>query len=447
MKNKKTLVFPLGRHWVVLGALATIFGVGKARTAEHDWLSWRGSHQLGSSETAVPPIRWSETENVAWKTAIPGLGHSSPIVSEDLVVVTSAVPVGEKREPVQNPAEGAHDNFSVDSVHQFLVCAFDRSSGVLRWKTEVARTFPHEGGHYTGSLSSHSVVTDGELFFASFGSRGLYALDRDGSIRWSKSFGQMNTRHAHGEGSSPALMDGVLVINWDHEGQSRIYGLEAASGAIRWQQERKEMTSWSTPFIVSHDGAYQVIVSATERVRAYDLHSGRFIWECAGLARNVVASPVALDGVVVVGNSYDRQAMMAIRLKGASGDITGTENVLWRTTRMTPYVPSPLIYNRKLYFLRHNQGVLSCLDPITGKTLQGPFRLGGLREIFASPVAADGRLYVVGRNGVTLVLGVGEAPQAMALNRLEDQFSASPALTGKALILRGEKYLYCIGQP
>ena len=411
------------------------------------WPSWRGPHDNGSASTAKPPVTWSETVNLAWKIALPGKGHSTPIIWGDQVLLTSAIPFGEHQEPVRNMAEGAHDNFPVEQDHRFVVLAFDAKTGHRIWQKEVAKEFPHEGGHYTGSLASHSMVTDGKRIFAYFGSRGLFALDMKGGMDWKRTFGRMDTRHAHGEGSSPALRDGVLVVNWDHEKQSQLIALNAETGEEIWQADRDEMTSWSTPLIVPHEGRFQVIVSATKRVRSYDLRTGRLIWECAGLARNVVASPVFVDGTVIVGNSYDKQAMMGIRLQGARGDITNKEQVIWSMNRMTPYVPSPLIYDGALYFLRHNQAVLSCVDPLTGKVLRGPYRLAGLREIFASPVAADGRIYIVSRNGGTLVLSHDAQPRVLAINELDDQFSASPALVGEALYLRGEKYLYCIGTP
>ena len=429
----------IGLCFLMLGGL-----LGHGANQE-SWANWRGPHQNGSSNSARPPLVWSESENVRWKVAVPGKGHSTPIVWGDKVLVTTAIPVGEKRAPVRNLAPGAHDNFLVEQDHQYGVMAFDLQTGRLLWERGLARAFPHEGGHYTGSLASPSPVTDGSRIYVSFGSQGLFALDWEGKLVWQRDMGRMDTRHAHGEGSSPALKNGVLVINWDHEKQSRIVAYAAEGGDVLWERNRDENTSWSTPLIVTHEGKNQVIVSATTRVRSYDLEDGQLIWEAGGLARNVVASPVAVNGVVIVGNSYDHQAMMAIELSGAQGDLTGTSHILWSLDRMTPYVPSPLIYKGTLYFLRHNQAVLSCRDPVTGKTLRGPYRLAGLREVFASPVAADDRIYVVDRSGATLVMSHGPEPQVLGLNRLDDRFSASPVPIGEALILRGENYLYCLG--
>lgn len=257
----------------------------------------------------------------------------------------------------------------------------------------------------------------------------------------------MDTLHGHGEGSSPALYRDVLVVNWDHEGESFLVAFDKRTGKERWKVERDGVTSWTTPLIVEHGGVPQVIISGSEKVRAYDLASGKVIWECGGLSmENVVASPVAGDGVVYVGSSYDRNAVLAIRLDGAQGDITGTEHVIWSRTRGVPYVPSPLLYGDSLYFLRHFQGILTRLDAQTGEDRPEPFRLNGLRHVFASPVGAAGRVYITDRDGTTIVISHDDTPEHLGLNRLDDGFSASAAVLGRELFLRGEKYLYCIAE-
>jgi len=429
---------------VLMSGWVVVQGADTVREAERYWPQWRGPLGTGGAPLADPPVEWSETQHLRWKLPLPGKGHSTPIVWGELVFVTSAVPVGEPVEPVYNQAPGAHDNLPVSQQHEFAVLAVGRSDGKIRWRRTVTKHFPHEGGHYTGSLASQSPVTDGEHLYASFGSRGLYCLDFTGEVVWEKNLGEMQTRHAHGEGSSPALHGDTIVVNWDHQGDSFIVALDKRTGEQRWKVARDEITSWSTPLVVEHRGRPQVIVSATQRVRSYDLASGKVLWECGGLSRNVVASPVAGEGMVYVGNSYDHQAMLAIRLDGAGGDITGTDQVAWTLNRLTPYVPSPLLYEGTLYFLRHNQGVLSCLNAKTGEPRFGPLRLDGIRTVFASPVAAANRVYVTDRGGVTLVISHGDNPRLLAMNRLDDVFSASPALAGRELYLRGEKSLYCL---
>lgn len=410
------------------------------------WPAWRGPLQSGVAPNAELPTEWSEKKNLRWKLDLPGKGHSTPIVWGNLVFVTAAVPVGKEREPVYSKVEGAHDNFPVSQVHRFVVLAVNRKTGKVAWEAELKREFPHEGGHYTGSLASNSPVTDGLHIYVFMGSRGLFCLNFAGEIVWQKDMGRMETRHAHGEGSSPALHGETLVVNWDHQKQSRLMAFNTRIGKKLWEVKRDEMTSWSSPLIVEHAGKMQVVVSATGAVRGYDLKDGSVIWECKGLSRNVVASPVAGEGMVFAANSYDWQAMLAIELAGAKGDVTDTEQVVWKLNRLTPYVPSPLYDDGALIFLRHNQNILSFIDAKTGENIDGPYRLGGIREVFASPIAADGHVYVADRSGNTLVLRRGKALDFLGVNRLEDKFSASPAAAGGELYLRGEKFLYCIAE-
>ncbi|MDQ3623379.1 MAG: PQQ-binding-like beta-propeller repeat protein [Verrucomicrobiota bacterium] len=410
------------------------------------WPQWRGPMATGVAPAANPPVHWSETENIRWKLPLPGKAHSSPVVFGDLIFLMAAVPFGESQEPIYDNAPGSHDNVGVTHRHQFVALAIQRRDGKILWKKVLREDLPHEGGHNTGSLASNSPVTDGEHLFAFFGSRGLYCLDRNGVVVWQKDLGRMQTLHAHGEGSSPALHGDTLIVCWDHEGDSFLYAFDKRTGKERWKVARDEKTSWSTPLVVQHEGKPQVIVSATKRVRSYDLATGAMLWECAGLSRNVVSSPVAGHGMVFAGNSYDWQAMLAIRLTGAKGDVTDTPNLAWKINRLTPYVSSPLLYDDTLYFLRHNQNILSRLEPVTGKPRGEPLRLEGIREIFASPVGAAGRIYITGRDGVTVVLRHDGENSRLALNRLDDAFSASAALVDRELYLRGERFLYCIAE-
>jgi outer membrane protein assembly factor BamB len=444
-------MFASCRHLALLSCLI-VFPVwaedaGKRQPSEFSryWPQWRGPEANGVARHANPPVTWSETNNVRWKIALPGKGHSSPVVWGDRVFLTAAVPVGDAQKPVHDNAPGTHDNLPVTHHHQFTLFAVSRSDGRIAWKKVLREEFPHEGGHETGSLASNSPVTDGERVYAFFGSRGLHCLDMNGEVKWQKDLGRMNTLHAHGEGSSPVLHGDLLIVCWDHEGDSALFAFDKHTGKQRWRVARDEKTSWSTPLVVGHAGRSQIVVSATKRVRGYDPATGEQLWECAGLTDNVVSSPVFRDGMIFAGNSYYQQAMVAIRLAGATGDITGSDRVAWKLNRLTPYVSSPLMYDDTLYFLRHNQNVLSRLEPETGKPRGEPLRLDGIRDfIFASPVGAAGRIYVTGRDGATVVLRHDRENATLASNRLNDSFSASPALAGRELYLRGERYLYCL---
>ena len=423
----------------------------EAVTAEpvlaRSWAQWRGPLATGVAPHADPPTQWSETQHVRWKIALPGKAHSSPIAYGDHVFLATAIPIGERQKPVYDRAPGTHDNVPVTHRHQFVVLAVRRLDGRIAWQKVVKEDFPHEGGHETGSLASNSPTTDGEMLYAHFGSRGLYALGLDGALKWQKDLGRMDTLHAHGEGSSPVLYRDMVIVVWDHEGDSFVVALDKRTGAERWRSARDEKTSWSTPIVVEHAGKTQLVVSATRRVRGYDITNGKVLWECAGLTDNVVSSPVYGHGMVFAGNSYYRQAMFGVRLDGAVGDITATDRVAWRLNRMTPYVSSPLLYDDTLYFLRHLQNILSRVEPATGKPRGEALRLEGIGDmIFSSPVGAAGRIYVTGRDGSTVVVRHDRENAIVAVNRLEDSFSASAALIDRELYLRGERWLYCLAE-
>jgi outer membrane protein assembly factor BamB len=435
---------------LAIGSIAAAIPVTGAApvqsSAAHQWPQWRGPLSTGVAPHADPPVEWSETKNVRWKLSLPGKGHSTPVVWGDRVFITTAAPVGEALPPKYSGAPGGHDEVPITHRHKFMVIAVDRKDGKVAWERTMREELPHQGGHFTASLASSSPITDGERLYAHFGSWGLYCVDLQGELLWKTDFGHLDTMHGHGEGSSPVLYGDTIIVNWDHEGDSFLIALDKRSGKQLWKTPRERASSWSTPVVVEHAGQAQVIVSGSQRVRSYDLASGKLIWECAGLSvENVVASPVAGHGMVFAGSTYDKPGVLAVRLDGAKGDVTGTEQVAWYRRRGAPYVPSLLLHGGALLFLNHFQGgILTRVDARTGDDRPGAFRLPGLHDIFASPVAAAGRIYITSREGVTVVVKDGDTLEVLAQNRLDDQFSASAALVGNELLLRGEKYLYCL---
>ena len=440
MRKPHSLLVAFGFTVVTAGAL------GQAVNPLAQWGQWRGPLATGAAPKADPPVEWSETKNIRWKTKLPGLGHSSPVVWGNLVFVTTAEMTGAKKPFTGVTPDGAHNNMNPLFDHQFAVMAIDRQTGAVAWRRTVATRQPHESTHESATWASNSPVTDGEHVLSFFGSNGLYCLDTGGRLLWSRDFGDMQVKHGHGEGASPLLHGETVVVNWDHEGASLIVALAKRTGVELWRQPRDEVTSWATPIVVTHDGQAQVVVSGTRRVRGDDLKTGAVIWEAGGLPGNIVASPVGADGMVFAAGSYEKQTLLAIRLTGAKGELAGTQQIAWQKNRSTPYVPSPLLYDGWLYYLRHYQGVLSRVNAKTGDEPSGPFRLGSVFNIYSSPVAAAGRIYVTDRNGKTLVISNDPEPKALTLNKLDDRFSASAALVGDAIFLRGEKFLYCIGE-
>jgi outer membrane protein assembly factor BamB len=424
--------------------------------AERWWPRWRGPDGDGAAPSSNPPVTWSEAENIRWKTRIPGEGCSSAIVWKDRVYVTTAIeteaegaPSGEA--PPPPPDRGGRrrrpSRPAPTKVHEFAVLALDRADGRIVWSTTVAEAVPHESGHATGSQASSSAVTDGRSLFVCFGSRGVHCLDLDGKIRWSRDLGRMRTRNQFGEGSSPALWEDTLVITWDHEGPSFILALNKESGEELWRQPRDERTSWATPIVVSVAGRPLVIAPGTTASRAYDLRSGKVVWSCSGMTMNCIPTPIHRDGVVWLMSGFRGAALQAIRLEGCEGDISESQHILWSRDKATSYVPSALLYQGLLYYLRSNSGVLSCVDAATGKLHYEGERLADLRTVYSSPVGASGRVYVSSREGVTKVIAAGPQCKVLATNRLDDVFDGSAAIVGDALYLRGRKHLYCIAAP
>lgn len=429
-------------------AVLILCGFQTGRSADlQNWPQWRGPYGTGeAAPDADPPITWDETHNIKWKTSLPGLGHSTPVIWNDHIFLTTAVPVGEKLPAKYSGAPGAHDNSAVTQQHEFIIIAVNRKDGKFLWQTTVRKTLPHAGGHVSGSLASASPVTDGKQVYAFFGSYGLYCLDFDGKIKWQVDLGLMQSKHGHGEGSSPALINDTLIVNWDHEGESFVAAFDTETGKQIWKKSRDEATSWASPVAFQFEGKSQALVSGTHRARCYNVSNGDLIWECGGLSANVVATPIVQDGFAWLGSSYDTRAFLAIKLKGASGDITDSDQVIWTRQQRTPYVPSPLLYDDTLYYFAHYQAIISRVIAKTGEDLPGPLRINGLRNLYSSPVGAAKRIYLTDLSGTTVIINhTKKLPEILATNHLNDEFNASPVIVGKQLFLRGQN-LYCIEQ-
>ena len=397
-----------------------------AAFASADWHEWRGPLRTGESPAANPPIEWAEGKNVRWKLDVPGLGLGTPIVWGDAILLTTAVP-------------SASDPKTIE----WVVMAVERKDGKPRWRTPLHSEVPHEGHHQTNSFASASLLTDGKRVYAFLGSRGLYALDAKGKLVWQKQLGQMQTRNGFGEGASPAIHGDTLVLTWDHEGPDFVAAFDTATGKERWRKERDEPTTWATPLVVAGEGAPQVVVAGTNRVVSYDLATGEERWRSAGLTANAIPSPVYADGIVYVTSGFRGNALQAIRVKDAKGDVAGTPAVLFRYDKDTPYVPSPLLYKGQLYFLKSNTGVITSLDAKDG-SVKFSERLEAVPNVYASPLGAAGRVYVAGREGTVAVLAAGPKLEVLATNKLDDGFDASPVAVGNELYLRGRKHLYRI---
>ena len=429
-----------------------------AGTLAANWPSFRGPLSTGVAPDADPPVEWSETTNVAWKVAIPGRGTSTPVIWGDQVFLLTAIPEeaapgapGTAAEPSKadpgRPGRGGGGGGGMverPTVPQrFTVLSLDRATGRKRWEQVARVQVPHEGHHKDHGFASATPATDGSHLIVSFGSFGLYGYDLSGKKLWEKDLGDMRTRNSFGEGSSPALDGNTVVVLWDHEGDDFIAAFDKRDGKELWRQKRDEPTGWCTPLIVSVGGRKQVVVNGTNRARGYDLATGEPLWEIAGQTANAIPSAVADASRVYLMSGFRGAALQAINL-GRTGDLTGTDALAWTHAKNTPYVPSPLLYGDLLYFWSGNSAILSAFDTATGRPAFEAERIPGLNGIYASPLGAAGRVYLVGRDGNTVVARRGAKPEILATNRLDDGFDASPAAVGTQLFLRGRESLYCL---
>ena len=455
--------------------------------ADEFWAQWRGPDATGVAPHGSPPTEWSETKNIRWKVEIPGKGHATPIIWGDRIYIQTAIKTAREAEPDENAAakaeehrarseappwdpnrkqriermtregkkietrprarRGGRGGTAPTHIHEFAMLALDRATGKTVWQKTLREEIPHEGGHRDSTHVSNSPVTDGEHLFAYFGSRGLYCMDMKGDVIWKKDFGQMTTRNAFGEGSSPVLHGDTIVVTWDHEGDSFIVALDKSTGKERWRRDRDEPTSWATPIVVEANGKAQVVASATNFIRSYDLVTGEPLWKCGGLTTNVAPSPMANNSLVYGMSGYRGNAIRAVSFAEATGDVTESASVAWKYDgKGTPYVPSGLVYGDGLYFLDNNRAILSNLNAKTGKVNYTKQRLDGVEGVYASIVGAGDRVSVAGRNGATAVIKRGPEFKLLATNKLDESFSASPAIVGDALFLRGDKHLYCIAE-
>lgn len=412
----------------------------------NNWPEWRGLYNTGSTSEGNVPVEFSETKNVKWKVEIPGKGHATPIVWGNQIIVQTAVATDKKgkTEDASAPASPMSPN-QTDLIHQFTVISVDKASGKINWQSVVKEEMPIERTHELSSWASNSPVTDGENIFAFFGSRGLYCLDMKGNILWERDFGQMDIVASFGEGSSPAVYKDKVFVQWDHQGKSFLYALDKKTGKDAWVAERDEITSWATPLMVEVNGKAQLITSATNKVRSYDAETGTIIWECTGMTRNVIPNPMYADGILYLMSGFRGNAVKAIDLAKASGDITGSGAIIWEYNQDASYTPSPVLMDGKLYFLKANNGILTCLNAKDGKVLYSNQKVEGISTIFSSPTGVKDRIYMAA-TGVVDVIKAGNEYSLLAKNTLDDTFHASPVIIGNDLFLRGFKYLYCISE-
>ena len=435
---------------LLLAALALLPADG---AAAQEWTQFRGPAAAGVvADNPNLPERWSATENVAWRTPMPGLGWSSPIVAGGLVFVTTVASDGE----VESPEGGWYrdgERGTPQDVHHWLVHALDLETGEPRWRTEVHADVPATSHHLKNTFASETPVTDGEHVYVLFGNVGLYALAFDGTVRWSRDLPPAETRNGWGTAASPVLHDGRVYLVVDNDEQSYLMALSAETGAELWRTDRDEGSNWSTPYVWAHDGRTEIVTTGTDKVRSYDL-AGRPLWELSGMSSIVIPTPTAAHGLLYLESGYIAdffRPVYAIR-PGAAGDIslaegeTANEYVAWSLEQGGSYNPSPLVYGDYYYTLL-DRGMMTAHDARTGAEVYGRQRIDIGEAFTASPWAYNGKLFALSEQGTTYVIESGPEFRVLAENPLDEFTMATPAILDDSLIIRTAEAVYRIGEP
>ncbi|MBI1358524.1 MAG: PQQ-binding-like beta-propeller repeat protein [Acidobacteria bacterium] len=408
-----------------------------AASAE-DWPQWRGPTADGVSTEKGLPVRWSASENVAWKAPLEGWGTSTPIVWGDTVFVTTQVGDGPVAE--SNDFAGSKDaaRQEVDGV-RFLVKAFDRTTGKLRWEKSFPASASLPEVHRKHNLASPSCVTDGKLVYAWFGDGQLAALTPDGDLMWRRNLAEENSAFdvRWGHGSSPTIYGDSLLLLVDHPGHSYLLATDKATGKDLWKRDRgPDKRSYTTPFVVEREaGGDLLLVNTNTALEALSPTTGETLWQVGEENRVPVGTPVYHQGVVYVNRGYNSSPYLATRVEGAE------PNVLWRVGTGGPYVSS-VVYAAGLLFMANERGIVSAVDAETGKPIWRE-RVGGVFS--ASPVVADGKVYMTDEEGKTFVIEAAREYRLIAENDLGERTLASPAIAGGMIFLRTDDHLWAIG--
>lgn len=439
------------RFWTgsLLLAIFLTIAAGGVRGQTTNWPQWRGPASGGISTEVGLPNEWSDTKNIRWKTAIPGRGHSSPIVWNDRIFLTSSIegPVVPGAEAVRHIHKGQEylhpDSVGADHSYTLKLFCLDVGTGNVLWEKTVYDGRVYDNRHRKNTYASATPATDGKYVYLSFEAEGLYCYDFEGKLVWKTSLGRI-AKGGMGPGTSPVLFENLVILQCDQEyGEgSFIAAVDKKTGKEVWRVSRIHRRSWATPLLVRTAKRTELITSGAESVISYDPATGKELWRAPGVVSNPIPSPVAGNDVVFVSAGSQAKCALAIRLGGA-GDLTNTANIIWRYDKGTAYVPSPILYGDYLYLLT-DAGALTCLEAISGKVIYQA-RLPIAAKFTASPVAFDGRILIVSEDGDGFLMRAGPVPEVLNANALNEPVYASPAISAGKIFLRGESSLYCIG--
>lgn len=421
-------------------------------SADDNWPQFRGRQAGVAADDPGLPETWGPNENVVWKTEVPGVGWSSPVVWGDHVFVTSAV---NDEQPARPPARvyTAAEVAPTTALHHWIVYDVDFKTGRIRWQREVGGNVPSRPKHMKNSYASETPTTDGERVYAYFGSVGLFAFDMNGKAAWSKPMGPFKTRSEWGPAASPIVYRGrVLVVN-DNDEQSFMAAYEAKTGREMWRVAREEASNWSTPFVWENQVRTEIITTGSRKLRSYDL-DGRLLWEMSGLSSLHIPTPFAQHGLLFVNSGFrvdPNRPVFAIR-PGATGDIslpkgeTSSKYIAWSNPTLGSYNPSSIVYGDHYYTL-YDTSILACNDAKTGAEVYPRQRVSAESTGFtASPWAYNGKIFVMSEDGDTFVIQAGREFKVVGKNSLNEMTLATPAVANGSLVVRTASKLYRIGK-
>ncbi|HXG66076.1 MAG TPA: PQQ-binding-like beta-propeller repeat protein [Blastocatellia bacterium] len=436
------------KKWLL--ALQMVMLLAAQVVANDRWPGFRGPRALGVADDPGLPDTWSATQNVAWKTDIPGVGWSSPIVWGDRIFVTSVISKGEVEKPKKGLYFGGERKASTDE-HRWMVYCVDFKSGKILWEREAHKGLPPGPRHLKNSYASETPVTDGERVYAYFGNVGLFCYDMNGKLLWTQKWEAVPMRYGWGTAASPVLhKDRIYVVN-DNDAQSFLVALDKKTGKQIWRVARDEGSNWATPYIWENERRTEIVTSGTQKVRSYDLN-GKLLWELKGMSSIAIPTPFSAFGLLYISSGYVMDSLRpvyAIR-PGAAGDISlkegekSNQHIAWFQPQAGPYNPSPLIYGDYYYTLL-DRGFFTCHDARTGKEIYGKQRISAESTAFtSSPWAYNGKIFCLSEDGDTFVIQAGPEYKLLGKNSLDEMCMATPAIARGSLFIRTASRLYRI---
>ena len=437
---------------LVLG-IVCFAALGQALEGEN-WPAFRGSKTLGVSDNPNLPLEWTDKKNVEWRTAVPGLGWSNPVVHSGRIYLTSAVSDGEIEPRKPGLYYGGDRKEPIKHMHHFMVLCLELKTGDYFWQKEVLATRPLTPIHIKNSYAAETPVTDGERVYAYFGSHGLYCLDKTGKVLWKKMFKPYKMRNGWGTGASPILDGDNLIIVNDNEEDSWLAVYNKVTGEEVWKIKREEPSNWSTPYVWKHDGTKELVLTGRNRTRSYDL-SGKELWNLKWKTRTsiVIPTPFEAHGMLYIASGYvgDREKHVYVIRSGAKGDISlkpgekSNKYIAWYDKRAAPYNPSTLVYGDEFYTL-FDFGFLACRDAKTGKVHFDKERINPDKPtgFTASPWAYRGHVFALSEAGDTYVFKAGKQYELIRVNHTGGMSMSNPALAGDRLLIRNQTHLFSI---